>query len=408
MKVGLFVSALPAHSGGTYTFESQLLEAILESAPKTKHTFELYTKSSVNSKYLSDGTFQSVSIEKYSIIRINSKILKTIRSLFPSILPNLRHLADKLQIRGFYEKEILKLLKKNHIDVTFYLGQYCFVTDYPYIITVFDLQHRLQPYFPEVSISGQWNIREKFLSITLQRASMIITGTEVGKSEIQKFYGIPAERIKVIPFFTPQFSLHNALLEEETLAKYNLSPQYLFYPAQFWSHKNHIALLLAVENLKQKYGLKLTLVFVGSDKGNESYIRDVTHQLNLSDQVKFLGFVPQEDMICLYKHAFALTFVTFFGPDNLPPLEAMALGCPVIASNVSGAEEQLGNAALLVDPKNPEEIADAVKSLWENPALRQSLIQNGLARSQSWSVHNYAQEIFRLLDDFESIRRCWQ
>ncbi|MFM6004329.1 MAG: glycosyltransferase, partial [Sphaerospermopsis kisseleviana] len=166
-------------------------------------------------------------------------------------------------------------------------------------------------------------------------------------------------------------------------------------------------LLLALKTLQQKYSLELPLVLVGSGTGHKSYVEAMAKELNLSNQVHFLGFVPQEDMASLYRNAFALTFVTFFGPDNLPPLEAMSLGCPVIASDVPGAQEQLGDAAFLVDPKKPEDIASAIKLLWEDNSLRQNLIARGLARSQKWTVEDYAKQIFAVIDEFEAIRRCW-
>ncbi|MFM6311138.1 MAG: glycosyltransferase, partial [Dolichospermum sp.] len=119
-------------------------------------------------------------------------------------------------------------------------------------------------------------------------------------------------------------------------------------------------------------------------------------------------FVPQEDMASLYINAFALTFMSFFGPDNLPPLEAMALGCPVIASKVSGSEEQLGNNALLVNPKEPQEIAQAIKSLWYDSTLRDNLIQQGKQKASQWTAKDYVQSLFSLLDEFEAIRRCWK
>jgi glycosyltransferase involved in cell wall biosynthesis len=130
-------------------------------------------------------------------------------------------------------------------------------------------------------------------------------------------------------------------------------------------------------------------------------------ELNLSTQVHFLGFVPREDLLSLYHNAFALTYLTFFGPENLPPLEAFALGCPVIASNVSGAQEQLGNAALLVDPKDPNQIALAIKSLHEDISLRYTLIQRGLERAHRWTGKDYVKGVFSILDEFEPIRRCW-
>lgn len=99
--------------------------------------------------------------------------------------------------------------------------------------------------------------------------------------------------------------------------------------------------------------------------------------------------------------------MTFFGPDNLPPLEAMSVGCPVIASNVSGASEQLGNAALIVDHKNPNAIASAIKLLLDDPVLRNSLIERGLVRANQWEVEDYVKELFKLIDDFKTVRCCW-
>jgi glycosyltransferase involved in cell wall biosynthesis len=404
MKVGLFISNQLRDVGGGYTFENQLLESILNLAPKSKHTFVLYISNKKIPDYILSSPVQSVSLYCSLKEKIESKILLTIKAIFYK----LRHPRSKFKIEDWYEQHILNLLKFNQIDVNLSLVPGCPTVNYPYITTVWDLQHRLQPYFPEVSISGEWDERENSNSKILRRAAFIITGTEVGKAEIEKFYQIPIERIKVIPFFTPKITSEASLIAQEILKKYNLPSQYLFYPAQFWSHKNHIGLLLAIKLLKEKYDLEFPLVFVGSDKGNESYIKEMVQKLDLSKQVYFLGFVPQEDIVPLYRHAFALTFMSFFGPDNLPPLEAMALGCPVIASNVSGAKEQLGDAALLVDTKQPEEIAEAIKYLSEDSIFRQSLIERGREKAYKWTAKDYVQEIFSVIDDFEAMRRCWK
>ncbi len=403
MKVGLLISKQLPESGGAYTFEAQLLESLLKLLAESKHEFIIYIynkeipdyKSSmpvdIVSLYLS--TFKKISIKTWLI---TEAILKKIR--FPK---------DKFRIEGCRKKNLLNLLKKNQIDVVLSLTPNLCTVDHPYILSVWDLQHRLQPYFPEVSVSGVWEGREKSHEL-LKRASFIISGTEVGKAEIERFYQIPSERIKVIPFFTPKFTTNPSLVDQNIFTKYKIPKQYLFYPAQFWAHKNHIGLLLAIKYLKQKYDLELPLVLVGADKGNESYVREMVKECGLSKQVYFLGFVAISDMKALYQNAFALTFMTFFGPDNLPPLEAMSLGCPVIASNVSGAEEQLGNAALLVDPKQPEEIALAIKSLHSDSLLRQELIQRGWERARKWTSEDYIREVFTVIDDFEAIRRCWK
>jgi glycosyltransferase involved in cell wall biosynthesis len=109
----------------------------------------------------------------------------------------------------------------------------------------------------------------------------------------------------------------------------------------------------------------------------------------------------------LYKNAFALAYMTLFGPDNLPPLEAFALGCPVLASDISGAREQLGNAALFVNPTNPQEIAEAILKLHHDAQLRSTLKERGIQRARQWTNKDFLNGIFGVLNEFENIRRCW-
>ncbi len=165
--------------------------------------------------------------------------------------------------------------------------------------------------------------------------------------------------------------------ERPVREKYGIAGDYLFYPAQFWAHKNHVNLLLALKLLQSRFDRPLSVAFVGADHGNLAHVKATVDRLGLTDRVHFLGFVPREDLIDLYKEAFALSYVTFFGPENLPPLEAFALGCPVIASDVSGAREQLGDAVLFVDPTSPEQMAEAVVRLASEDGLRARLIDAG-------------------------------
>ncbi|MBR8834036.1 MAG: glycosyltransferase family 4 protein [Stigonema ocellatum SAG 48.90 = DSM 106950] len=406
MKVGVFINESLPEQGGGYTFTSEIFHSLLEFAAESSHTFVIFFRNKeIPRKILLSKNLQYVSLYNNAPKRLQYKFYEILSAIFNK----LRHpRSSKFRIEPWYQKFVLKSLVSNDIDITWNLTSECLTMELPYIVTVWDLQHRLQPYFPEVSIKGEWDGRENFYATTLRRASLILTGTEVGKAEIGKFYQVPAERIRVIPFATPSFVLNTISSQgKQILEKYNLPENYLFYPAQFWSHKNHSGLLLAVKWLKDKYDLVFPVVFSGSDKGNKEYIKRMADELDLSKQVNFLGFVPQEDLISLYRNAFALTFLTFFGPDNLPPLEAFALGCPVVASKVSGAEEQLGNAALLVDPKDTEQIALAIKSIWDDMTLRQTLVERGLARTYKWTGKNYVKEVFSIVDEFAAIRRCW-
>lgn len=396
MRVGIFIDKISPQAGGGYTFQWDLLDSFLKLREESPHSFSIFVpRSQLN--------------ELGGLIP--SDTLKVIPYYFPRALAILGNMARRFKIY-YLDKigTIDHLAAKNHIEFVWFLTPAFYPLDIPYLTVVWDLQHRRQPWFPEVSAGIEWQNRETVYATVLRRASAIITGNQSGKEEIERFYGVPPERIHLLPHPTPKFNLTGPKVEKDILEHYPglKAGQYLLYPAQFWPHKNHANLLLALRHLKNQYNIELPVVFVGSDKGNESYIRDLVKRLNLKNQTFFLGFVTNDDLATLYRNAFALLYMTFFGPENLPPLEAFSFGCPVIASNVAGAKEQMGDAALFADPKNPAEIADAIRKLYENPQLRQELKNAGKQRVEKWAGVDFVRGVLKILDDFEAIRRCWK
>jgi glycosyltransferase involved in cell wall biosynthesis len=403
MKIGVFFFNDSPFTGGGYTYEAGIFNALCKLAHESRHTFVIFSNYlKKNKPLISSGqdVLEFRSIPKLLLWRY--RIYRILRALYYKVMPG-------GEGKKYSSNLIDRFLKSINIQMLWFPVPTAYETDLPYILTLWDLEHRLQPYFPEVSNVYIWNNREIYYSLMLRRASFIVVGTKTGQAEIERFYQVPSDRIKVLPFPTPGYVLDLKYSEDiEIHDRYDLPKDYLFYPAQFWSHKNHANLLLALKVLKEKYNLTLPMVLTGSDKGNETYVRKLVDEMNLSSQVYFLGFVSTEELIALYKNAFALTFMSFFGPDNLPPLEAFALGAPVIASNISGASEQLGNAAILVDPKSPDDIAKAIHSLYNKPEIRGELVKKGLARANKWSSDDFVRKIFSIIDDFEPIRRCWK
>ena len=179
---------------------------------------------------------------------------------------------------------------------------------------------------------------------------------------------------------------------------------YLFYPAQFWQHKNHINLLKALKILKEKFDLIVPLVLVGSDKGNLNEVIANISLLGLSSQVHYMGFVSLSEQRTLYENALALVMPTFLGPTNMPPLEAITIGCPVICSDLPGHREQLKDAALYFDPYSSEDLAEKIKSFVQNKELQKILLQNAvsLKLKRSFSVHNAVLTLLHAFDSFAS------
>lgn len=385
MRVGVLSPIAPEGIGGGYTFEQEIFQRLLELAPGSKHELVIFE----NFRGSKTGN----------------------RSPNFKYVPLTRPLSDYLVLRKrrfpWEHKWIDNILRREKIEFFLNTTFEAVTLSIPFLAIVWDLQHRLQPFFPEVSANGTWERREHFYSQVLQRAAFIIVGTEAGKKEVQRFYGVPDKKIRMLPHPTPAFALEEPATNHELLAKYNLPRDYVFYPAQFWSHKNHAAILRAIEHLKRVENWRLPVVFTGSDQGNESSVRQLVEQMQISDQVFFLGHVRRQTLQALYQNALALCYVSFFGPENLPPLEAFGLGCPVIAADVPGASEQLGDAAIRVNPASELEIAQALQLLSRDKAKREELIRRGKERARRFTGRDFAKGLFSLLDEFEPVRRCW-
>ncbi len=329
-----------------------------------------------------------------------SKALRRAQRLFSATAPSVAPPVPEWMTRGIRAADVDFLIV---LPPAFFPGSHV-----PFLTIVWDLEHRLQPFFPEVGSDGEWEERESRYGAALPRAAYVLTGTDRGARQIQGLYGVAAGRVGVLPLPTPTWALE--IGEQGSYAEGGPSERvqtpYMFYPAQFWPHKNHALLLQALVKLKEQ-GRHLRLVLSGSDKGTETWVRRETARLGLSGLVDFLGFVPRHVLRTLYEGAVAMVFPSFFGPDNLPPLEAMAIGCPVLAARVDGAEEQLGDAALYFDPTSAADLVEKLGQLFEQPHEKKRLIERGVKRARRQDAGSYATGVLRVAEEFEPFRRCW-
>lgn len=275
-------------------------------------------------------------------------------------------------------------------------------TGVPFVAAVHDLQHRLQPEFPEVSADGEYERREARIGATIRHATAILVDSEVGREDVLACYGgegVDPEAVRVLPFLpaAPVSSPPSSREVTRVRAAHGLPEGYLFYPAQFWPHKNHERIVEALGLLAAR-GLRPHVAFAGTHSGE---LRELTHaqvmtravELGVAEQVHDLGYVDDADMAPLYAGATALVMPTFFGPTNIPVVEAWGLGCPVITSDIRGIREQAGDAALLVDPRDPESIAGGIARVVGDARLRDHLAAAGRARVAAYTREQFVERL---------------
>jgi glycosyltransferase involved in cell wall biosynthesis len=132
-------------------------------------------------------------------------------------------------------------------------------------------------------------------------------------------------------------------------------------------------------------------------------------KFNIESQVRFAGFVPNEEMVYLYSQSLALVMPTYFGPTNMPPLEAFKLNVPVLYSDLPGLRDQVNNAALLLDLDDPNSLVANLKKLLSSNEERNNLINKGKLRyNEIVSKDNNRQILKKIIEDFKTRRDCWK
>ncbi|MFC2054872.1 glycosyltransferase family 4 protein [Chloroflexota bacterium] len=226
-----------------------------------------------------------------------------------------------------------------------------------------------------------------------QRAIKIITDSQYSKGRIKYLFNLPEDLLVVIPCGVgEEFRAVNNLVKDKVLSKYGINPYYIVSVGTLEPRKNLNRLFQAWKSISSKLK-QVTLVVIGTEANS---IID-TGINEIPDSTKLLGYVPDTDLPALYSGAKALVFPSLYEGFGLPILEAMACGTPVIASNATAIPEVVGDAGLLFDPRDIEEIASKMIQIIQNEELRLELHHKGLQRSKQFTWDKTANQVWEVL-----------
>jgi len=309
---------------------------------------------------------------------------------------------DKYRSPKFFVKSILQLIfcrffkLKNDFedaDIVFspvYSLKLLFINK-PFIFTLHDLQEK---YFPE-NFTFAIRVWRRWANLILsKKAVAIICESSFVKEDIIKFIGISPEKIYVIPA-PPQVSLSKDVDTDKKLPY--LPNEYIFYPAQFWPHKNHLRLIDAFDLVHKEFP-RVHLVLSGKEAFNYPKVRQKIELLGLGNAIIHLGYIPQNEMSNVYRNSTLLVMPTLFESISIPIYEAFSLGVPVCASNVVALPEQMDGAGLLFDPLNTQDIAGKIMTLLASAELRSECIKKGQINLRGKTIENYSSQLAKLIN----------
>lgn len=386
--IGIYLRARPG-MGGTYQYNLSILSAA-ESINDSNIRFLVAYSSEHWGNVLKQFKLDSIYIKSSLFSRISANIwglLKLPVALWRKLAPFLHPLT-----RSFLKQKCDLWIFPSQDSLSYWIPVKS-------VCTIHDLMHRYEPSFSEAASTYQRYLREFHYKSIVKWNAGVLVDSKTGKQQVLESYGPDESKIFPLPYIPPAY-IHQDVSSEDiknVRSKYDLAEKFFFYPAQFWKHKNHSHLIRAMKLALQECP-DMFLVLSGGMKNNYTSAIKLIDSLGIKDKVINIGYISDNDVPILYHSAIALIMPTYFGPTNIPPLEAMACRCPVAVSDIYGMREQLGDAALYFDPDSVDDISNVMVRLWTMPELRAQLIKKGTRLSQDWCLATFSDRLKTIIN----------
>lgn len=297
----------------------------------------------------------------------------------------------------------LKDIKKQNVDLFIAPSSYIIPALTPKELKTVMVVHDLVAFlFPQKNNKKAMIIERTTLKKASQKAYKIVTVSENTKKDLlEKFPKIKEKTEVVYPAIANTYKPIDSSLAEFKEEK-NLPKQFFLFVGTLEPRKNIEAILKAHATLidpQKKKHENPHLVVIGARGWQFSKIFQLLNELGTGEYVVFKGYTPEKELNNYYNSAIALVFPSLYEGFGLPALEAMQSACPVITSNKGSLPEVVGEAALMVDPENMQDLAKAMEKIYDDKVLKLELIGKGLEQSEKFSWQKSAKEMLKLISD---------
>ncbi len=370
-------------NGGCFQLALSIADSLLKYSHKFAYTILYYDEEMLKWLVNTDATSKLVSLKKRTEIQRFGAFVNIL--LHAKILP----MSSRMQTSHLAEAGIDLLVVPFHSLIGF-------MAKMPYVITITSLQHKCHSVYPKgYPLLGRWQANVLVGNAAKQAVTSVVD-SRMGRDDLSRCFGVALDKISIVPFIPAGYIYENAGMDlitaERILDAYGLPEKFIFYPAQFWHVKNHALLVRSLGSIVERHNVKVPLVLVGNPDEAYEEVMSIVKDLCMQDQVVHLGYVSDKTIVALYKKAVALVYPSLAGPTNLPPLEAMVLGTPVLCSDLFAMPEQVGDAGMLFDPFSVEDMAEKIYRTWTDASLRESLRQKGYQKVKDLTQENYARQ----------------
>jgi len=362
---------------GVYQYSLSLIESL---STDKQNTYTLFT-------HKDNSTFDHLNIK---IVKVNVQINRLQKLLIFFFL------ALNIKKDFIFSKTLMLEFKGIDLFITPYISFFPhFFLNKDYIFVLHDMQEK---YFPNFFTKKEL-FRRDIVNISLSKhAKYILCESDFVKNDIHIFLDIPNHKIHRIEAPPPNNFEQFIYTQEKAKIikhKYSLPNKYIYYPAQFWPHKNHKKLLEALQ-LVLKEQKDLYLVLTGSQQNYFYDVMSYAEYLDIKENIVYLGYVDYDELPYLYKASQMLVMPSLYESISIPIFEAFSLGVPVCASNIVAIPQQVGDAGLLFDPNSSEEIANSILKCLDSD-IQKKLSENGVKKIKEFDKMIFQKKVLELV-----------
>jgi glycosyltransferase involved in cell wall biosynthesis len=402
MKIGIYLEGSPEMGGGF--FQSLKASLLLFDIQKYNSKIELILTNKETKEYLSKKEI------KNKLFQL-SKISAYISQLFE--ISSFNDFFNKAKINHpFY-----KFIKKNNYDLIVFLGpspMSKFCKDVGFISNIWDLDHKKNSQFPEHNLNNNYENKEKLIKEIITRAFKIIVPHKSNKDDLINFYKASHDKVCIQNFIPMLPTIYKKKLNvadyDEIYLKFKLpsNKKIIFYPAQFWAHKNHKYIVDVAKILKSNKNNKYLFVFCGGNKGNFQYIKELILTNQLEDYIKIFNFLSDDEVISIYKNCNAVVMPTFCGPTNLPIYESFFFKKIIFYTKNLIPDDNINDHLIPIDISFPNDLYKKLEICLDKEKLEKIVTKNYEYYKLVCNEDNFKMNYEKILNEFSYLIDRWK
>ena len=402
MKIGIYLEGSPEMGGGF--FQSLKASLLFFDIKKYNSQIELIITKNETKEYLLKAQI------KNKLFKLN-KVSAYTSQLFE--INSFHDFFNKVKINHpFYN-----FIKKNSYDLIVFLGpspMSKFCKDISFISNIWDLDHKKNSQFPEHNLNNNYENKEKLFKEIVTRAFKIVVPHQSNKLDLINFYKTTEDKINIQNFIPMLPTIYkeksNIINYDEIYDKFKLPKEkkIVFYPAQFWAHKNHKYIIDVVKILKAKKKDKYLFVFCGGNKGNFKYIKDLILKNQLENYIKIFNFLSDDEVISLYKNCNAVVMPTFCGPTNLPIYESFFFKKIIFYTKNLIPNDSINEHLIEIDITSPKDLYEKLDICFDKPKLENITQKNFDYYKLVCNEENFKINYEKMFDEFSYLINRWK